>query len=100
MTPRLSAPRIGFKSCQCPTSDIRPMTWAALPASKIANASLNMAVELAPSLFRPLSLASFQSAKIRFTFGLFQSRLPAIQSSYSAGVRMPEPRPDIQNWMP
>src|SRR5688500_5642629 len=100
MTPTLPASRNSAKSFQCPMSDISPMTCAALLDWNTANASLNIAVELAPSLFNPLSLTSFQSAKTRLTAGEFQLRLPAIQSSYSCGERMPEPRPDRKNWMP
>ncbi len=57
------------------------MTLAALAELNNANASLNIAVELAPSLFSPASPVCFQSSKIRLTSGEFQSRLPAIQSS-------------------
>src|SRR5688500_3871806 len=100
MTPTLADSRNSAKSFQCPMSDISPMTCAALLDWNTANASLNIAVEFAPSLFRPLSLASFQSEKTRLTAGEDQSRLPAIQSSYSAGDRTPEPSPDRKNWIP
>src|SRR5688500_19959722 len=100
MTPTFSGVRNSAKSFQCPTSDIRPMTLAALPELKIPNASLNIAVELAPSLFRPESPACFQSSKTFLTFADDQSRLPAIQSSYSCDVRNADPRADIQNRMP
>src|SRR5688500_268799 len=100
MTPTFSGVRNSEKSFQCPTSDIRPMTLAALPELKIPNASLNIAVELAPSLLRPESPACRHSSKIFLTFAEDQSRFPAIQSSYSCGVRTAEPRADNQNWMP
>src|SRR3954471_24466187 len=61
---------------------------------------MNIAVEFGPALFRPSSLACFHNSNIFFTFGLVQSRFPAIQLSYSAGGRIAEPRPDIQNSMP
>src|SRR5687768_3635914 len=100
MTPTLLASRNSAKSFQCPMSDISPITCEALADWNTANASLNIAVELAPSLLRPLSLTSFQSEKIRLTPGDVQFRLPAIQSSYSCGERMPEPRPDRKNSIP
>lgn len=59
-----------------------------------------MAVELAPSLFIFFSPVSFQSWKTRLTFAEFQSRLPVIQASYSAAVRVVEPMVESQNWMP
>jgi hypothetical protein len=76
------------------------MAWAALPEEKRAKESLNIAVELAPSLLRPALSVSVHSSKIRFTFCEVQFRLPAIQSSYSWSVSAPEPRPDRKNWMP
>src|SRR4051812_39361322 len=100
ITPTFSAPRNSLKSFQCPMSDMRPMMLAALALSKTVKMSVNIAVELAPLVFSPASLASFHSWKIRLTFGDVQSRLPAIQLSYSAGVSTPEPSAESQNWMP
>ena len=100
MTPTFSGVRNSAKSFQCPTSDIRPMTLAALPELKAANASLNIAVEFAPSVFSPESPACFHSSKIFLTSGDDQLRLPAIQSSYSFGVSTADPMADNQNWMP